>query len=382
MSLIRFENVWKIFGNHPVIHDLSLEVADGEFMVFVGPSGCGKTTTLRMLAGLESPSYGKILLGERDITLLPPGERDVAMVFQSYALYPHMTVEKNLSFGPRIRRESSRDVANRVKHVAGLLGLGGLLDRYPKQLSGGQRQRIALGRAMIRQPKLFLLDEPLSNLDAGLRTQMRTEIAELQRRIGVTTVYVTHDQVEAMTMGHRIAVFHQGRIMQVDTPARLYSAPANKFVATFIGSPTMNIFSARARRNGVGVEVDGLGTRFAVSAGDFGSGSIPEDVEVGLRPGDLHWTKDAPSRCDQCVRGQVKGRETTGSETFVVVDIDGVLVNARFPSFAPVNLEDVVDLVFDAADLHFFSAESGDTLLVDRLNPTGDVGRFSLTSSN
>lgn len=367
MPHIHFEKVWKVFGEHPVIHDLNLDVSDGEFMVFVGPSGCGKTTTLRMLAGLEAPSFGKILLGNQDITMRPPGERDVAMVFQSYALYPHMTVRRNLSFGPKIRREKRQDIERRVQHVASLLGLAALLDRYPRQLSGGQRQRIALGRAMIREPKIFLLDEPLSNLDAGLRTQMRTEIAELQRRIGVTTVYVTHDQVEAMTMGHRIAVFHQGRILQVDTPARLYSAPANKFVGTFIGSPTMNILPARARRVADQVELVCMGARFPVSAKDFGASALPENVEVGLRPDDLHWTKDAPSRCSQLVRGRVKSKETTGSETFVVVDMAGVLVNARFPSFAQVNVQEVVDLVFDVSDLHFFSASSGDTLLVDRL---------------
>jgi multiple sugar transport system ATP-binding protein len=363
MPQIRFENVWKVFGEHPVIHDLNLEVEDGEFMVFVGQSGCGKTTTLRMLAGLEAPTFGKIFLGDKDITTVPAGDRDVAMVFQSYALYPHMTVRRNLSFGPKIRREERKEVEQRVQQVADLLRLSGLLDRYPKQLSGGQRQRIALGRAMIRQPKLFLLDEPLSNLDAGLRTHMRAEIGELQRRIGVTTVYVTHDQVEAMTMGHRIAVFHQGRILQVDTPERLYSAPANKFVATFIGSPTMNIIPARAARVGEQVEVNSLGARFLVSARRFSAGAIPGNVEVGLRPDDLHWTKDAPSRCTQLVRGRVTSKETTGSETFVDVDVDGVSVNTRFPSFAQINLGETVDLVFDVADLHFFSVESGNTLL-------------------
>jgi multiple sugar transport system ATP-binding protein len=336
--MIRFEDIWKVYGNHPAVQALDLEVRDGEFMVFVGPSGCGKTTTLRMLAGLETPSYGRIWLDNDDITLSPPDRRDIAMVFQSYALYPHMTVEKNLAFGPRVRGEPKKEVADRVKRVADLVGLEALLRRRPSELSGGQRQRVALGRAMIREPRILLLDEPLSNLDAGLRTRMRTEIAELQRRVGVTTVYVTHDQVEAMTMGHRIAVFNQGRILQVDTPAQLYRAPANKFVGTFIGSPRMNILPAELRRDGDFINVACLGTRFSMAARHLTGDDFPAAVELGIRPDDIHWTKDAPSRCTEKIEGVVSALETTGSETFVLVDVRGTEVNSKFPSFAPIRI--------------------------------------------
>ncbi|TGP50812.1 ABC transporter ATP-binding protein [bacterium M00.F.Ca.ET.230.01.1.1] len=363
--MIRFENVWKVYGNYAAIYDLQLEVRDGEFMVFVGPSGCGKTTTLKMLAGLELPSFGRIWSDDKDITLLPSGQRDVAMVFQSYALYPHMTVERNLAFGPTVRGEPKAEIADRVKHVASLVGLETLLRRRPDELSGGQRQRVALGRAMIRQPRIFLLDEPLSNLDAGLRTRMRTEIAELQRRIGVTTVYVTHDQVEAMTMGHRIAVFNQGRILQVDTPANLYRAPANKFVGTFIGSPKMNILPAALSATGGAVDVKCLGTEFSVPGQYLAGKDLPSSVELGIRPDDIHWTKDAPSRCTQKMQGIVSGVETTGSETFVLVNVRGTEVNSKFPSFAPIRIGQTVDLVFDPVDLHFFDAVTGNTLRKD-----------------
>jgi multiple sugar transport system ATP-binding protein len=363
--MIRFEKVWKIYGAYLAIQALELEVRDGEFMVFVGPSGCGKTTTLKMLAGLELPSYGRIWLDDKDITLLPPGQRDVAMVFQSYALYPHMTVERNLAFGPSVRGEPKAEIVDRVKRVASLVGLESLLRRRPDELSGGQRQRVALGRALIRQPRIFLLDEPLSNLDAGLRTRMRTEIAELQRRVGVTTVYVTHDQVEAMTMGHRIAVFNQGRILQVDKPAQLYRAPANKFVGTFIGSPKMNILPAQLMRGGESIDVQCLGTRFTVPARHITDCDLPSEVELGVRPDDIHWTKDAPSRCTEKIEGVVTGLETTGSETFVLVNVRATEVNSKFPSFAPIRIGQTVDLVFDPVDLHFFDAKTGNTLRVD-----------------
>jgi multiple sugar transport system ATP-binding protein len=363
MGTIVFDKVWKVFHEVVVVPDLNLEVRDGEFLVFVGPSGCGKTTTLRMLAGLETPSYGRILVDGKDITLTPPGQRDIAMVFQSYALYPHMTVRSNLSFGPEVRGEDKNGLAARVQNVAGLVGLGELLHRKPGELSGGQRQRVALARALIREPKIFLLDEPLSNLDAGLRTHMRAEISDLQRRLGVTTVYVTHDQVEAMTMGHRIAVFNQGRVLQVDTPANLYRYPANKFVGTFIGSPKMNILPVDLMRENNIAKVKCLGSTFNVQADlIFGDRQLPSKAELGIRPDDVHWTKDAPSRCTERLSGTVKVIETTGSETFVIVDIDGFELNARFPSFAAVKIGQVAELVFDPRDVHFFDSETGETL--------------------
>jgi multiple sugar transport system ATP-binding protein len=242
------------------------------------------------------------------------------------------------------------------------VGLDGLLERKPSELSGGQRQRVALARALIREPRIFLLDEPLSNLDAGLRTHMRAEIGDLQRRLGVTTVYVTHDQVEAMTMGHRIAVFNQGRILQVDTPSQLYRNPANKFVGTFIGSPRMNIVSATMTQEGGRAQIASMGATFSVDQGRIAGDAASRKLELGLRPDDLHWTKDAPSRCTEKVVGVVRAVETTGSETFVLLDIEGTELNARFPSFAPIAIGQRAELVFDTEDLHFFDPETGDTL--------------------
>lgn len=364
MAKIVFDNVWKVFGESTAMADLNLEIEDGEFLVFVGPSGCGKTTTLRMLAGLETPSHGRILIDGKDVTLLPPGRRDIAMVFQSYALYAHLSVYKNLTFGPEVRGESKAGLKERVEKVARLVGLEKLLDRRPGELSGGQRQRVALGRALIREPRLFLMDEPLSNLDAGLRTQMRVEIAELQRRLGITTVYVTHDQVEAMTMGHRIAVFNHGKLLQVDTPQNLYRNPANEFVATFIGSPRMNIFRGNVSREGDRIAINTLGTTVPIEAGAnlASPQTLPSTVKVGIRPNDLYWTKDAPSRCLERTSGTVKSIETTGSESFVQVEVEGETLNCCFPSFAPVALGQQVDLVFDPRDLYFFDVETGQSL--------------------
>lgn len=365
MPSVRFDRVSKLYGSHVAVRDLNFEIADGEFLVMVGPSGCGKTTTLRMLAGLDTPSYGRIWIDDKDVTLTPPGERGIAMVFQSYALYPHMSVYKNLAFGMEVRGEPRRHHAERVQKVADMLGLGKLLDRKPSALSGGQRQRIALGRAMIHEPRLFLLDEPLSNLDAALRTQMRFEISELQKRLGIPTVYVTHDQVEAMTMGHRIAVFAHGRMMQVGTPEELFRCPQDREVAMFIGSPKMNMIRGEIAGLDSRESVRCLGETFRlkdVAARGF-SARPGTAVDVGIRPQDIHWVQDAPSRCEQRVFGNVVNIEPTGAETFVLVDIDGTVVNSRFPSFAPICVSDRVELAFDPADLHLFDAASGRTLI-------------------
>lgn len=364
MTKVRFERVSKVFGDHVAVKELNFEVNDGEFLVMVGPSGCGKTTTLRMLAGLETPSYGRIWVDEREITLTPPGQRGVAMVFQSYALYPHMSVYKNLAFGMEVRGEPKNGRAQRVKKVADMLGLGNLLDRKPSALSGGQRQRIALGRAMIHEPKLFLLDEPLSNLDAALRIQMRFEISEMQRRLGVPTVYVTHDQVEAMTMGHRIAVFSHGRMVQIGTPEQLYNNPEDKEVALFIGSPRMNIVPGQIGRQGSQASVRFMGTEAALTDEQSRGLSVGRiaNVEVGLRPQEFHWLQDAPSRCVGRVKGIVLNVEPTGAETFVTVSVGAATVNTRFPSFAPVRANEPVELAFDPGDLHLFDPESGRSL--------------------
>src|SRR5919109_46291 len=241
MASVLLDKVWKTYPNgHLAARGVELAIEDGEFMVLVGPSGCGKSTALRMIAGLETPTQGRVLIGDRDVTEVPPQERDIAMVFQSYALYPHMTVRDNLGFGLRMRGTSPAGIAERVEVAARALGLEKVLDRKPGQLSGGQRQRVALGRAIVREPQVFLFDEPLSNLDAKLRNQMRIEIKRLQKELKVTMIYVTHDQVEAMTLGDRIVVMNRGHVMQVDTPTNLYEWPQNRFVAGFIGNPAMN----------------------------------------------------------------------------------------------------------------------------------------------
>src|SRR4029077_13681354 len=251
MAAIRLSDVRKSFGAVTAVDDVSLEIADGEFLVLVGPSGCGKSTLLRMLAGLEEVTSGRIEIGDRDVTDLAPRSRDIAMVFQTYALYPHMTVRQNMGYGLKARRTPKPEIARRVDEVAAMLGLRDLLERKPAQLSGGQRQRVAMGRAIVREPRAFLMDEPLSNLDAKLRVGMRASLAQLHGRLGVTTVYVTHDQTEAMTLGQRVAVMRDGRILQADTPQRLYQEPADLFVAGFIGTPAMNLVEARVEDGAV-----------------------------------------------------------------------------------------------------------------------------------
>jgi len=365
MSSVLFENVSKVFGDLVAVRDLNIKIDEGEFVVFVGPSGCGKTTTLRMLAGLETPSYGRIWIGGRDVTLDPPGQRDISMVFQSYALFPHMTVYKNLAFGPEVRGNPKSSISERVRAVAEILHLDKLLDRYPHELSGGQRQRIALGRTMIRQPKIFLLDEPLSNLDAALRVSMRSGIMELQKRLRVTTVYVTHDQVEAMTMGDRIAVFKDGVILQFDTPKRLYQRPANIFVATFVGSPKMNLVPGT-----LNVTAPKAILRYADMSLVLGADHLVDaqfrrdhEVEIGIRPQDLHWIKDAPSRCTHTICGSISAIETSGPETYVTVMVAGLALLCRFPSFADIGLGQAVEVAMDPEDVYLFDRNSGRTLL-------------------
>jgi multiple sugar transport system ATP-binding protein len=365
MTTVRFDQVSKLYGDTVAVQGLNFEVNEGEFLVMVGPSGCGKTTTLRMLAGLETPSYGRLWFDDKDVTLTPPGKRGIAMVFQSYALYPHLSVYRNLSFGLEIRHESKHDRDQRVRRVSDMLGLTKLLDRKPSALSGGQRQRIALGRAMITEPRLFLLDEPLSNLDAALRTQMRLEIAEMQRRLGVPTVYVTHDQVEAMTMGHRIAVFSHGRMLQIGTPEQLYRRPMNREVATFIGSPKMNILSADITGTADAPAFNLCGSTYALSGTAAHTLHTPRGrkVHIGIRPQEIHWVQDSPARCKSRLKGHVVSVEPTGAETYVTVKCGVETVAARFSSFAPVAEGDVVELAFDTDDAHIFDVDSGASLI-------------------
>jgi multiple sugar transport system ATP-binding protein len=337
---VRVENVTKVFeGGVKAVDDVSLEIADGEFMVLVGPSGCGKTTLLRMIAGLEQVSSGRVILGNDDVTDRSPRERDMAMVFQNYALYPHMTVGENLGFALKLRKISKAERARRVGDVAAKLGLEELLDRKPGELSGGQRQRVAMGRAMVREPKAFLMDEPLSNLDAKLRVSMRGELARLHDRLRVTTIYVTHDQIEAMTLGQRVAVLRDGVLQQVDTPQTLFRRPANLFVAAFIGSPSMNLVEADVG-NGV--------VRFADHELPLPPGSdVSGHLIVGVRPTDFSDAASAdPALPRLTVRPEVV--EDLGAETHVIFPIDAPRVVAEAVQAAVEDLgEDEVALFVD-----------------------------------
>jgi multiple sugar transport system ATP-binding protein len=317
---VTFDDVSLVYpgGTTPAVSHLDLQISEGEFLVLVGPSGCGKSTSLRMLAGLEPVSSGLILIGDRDVTNVPAKDRDIAMVFQNYALYPHMTVAENMGFALKIAKVSKTEIARRVGEAAKLLDLTEYLDRKPKALSGGQRQRVAMGRAIVREPQVFLMDEPLSNLDAKLRVQTRTQIAALQRRLGTTTVYVTHDQVEAMTMGDRVAVLKDGVLQQVDTPRALYESPANAFVGTFIGSPAMNLVSAPVVDGGV--QVHGFTVPVERAILDQASG---RQVLLGVRPEDLQVADDGIAITVNLV-------EELGADTYVYgsyQDQDGATVD-------------------------------------------------------
>jgi multiple sugar transport system ATP-binding protein len=383
MGEIALEGVSKQFGTDVLaVDDVSLTIPDGEFMVLVGPSGCGKTTLLRAIGGLERVTGGRILIGGRDVTRLQPAARDIAMVFQNYALYPHMTVRQNLGYGLRVRKMSKREAQDRVEEVAQLLGLSDLLDRRPGKLSGGQQQRVAMGRAIVREPAAFLMDEPLSNLDAKLRIGMRTSLQQLHARLRTTTVYVTHDQVEAMTLGQRVAVMRGGRVQQVDVPQRLYQAPANLFVAAFIGSPAMNLVRGTLDDDAVllgGVRVP-LDRARRPSAGS-------RDVIVGIRPEAFEDAAFAEGGLPQ-VDVRVEVIEELGSDAYVFFDVDasavaveGVrtdapeedmtlladrdrdLLTARVDPRTAARPGERLRLAVDPARLYFFSPETDESLL-------------------
>ena len=359
MATAFLDNVSKRFPDHLAVDRVNLRIREGEFLVLVGPSGCGKSTTLRMIAGLERATEGNIWIGERLVNHVSPRDRDVAMVFQNYALYPHMNVQRNLSYSLRLRRESKAEIDRRVTQVAESLDLTRLLHRKPGQLSGGQRQRVALGRAIIREPKLFLMDEPLSNLDAKLRVQTRSQITQLQRRLGATTIYVTHDQSEAMTMGSRIVVMNDGRIQQVDIPREIYRNPANAFVAQFIGTPPMNLLNCQLERNGE----DGMLTGEGISIRCPNAALAPlsrsgQRLLTGFRPEDIKVSRHE-SNCG--FAGKVYSIEDLGHESLVSVANGTAQFTARL---APTDAEQVqlgqhLEFTGDPAKLRFFDGETG-----------------------
>ena len=395
MSSVTYKGVAKSFGPFTAIRSLDIVVPDRAFLALLGPSGCGKTTALRMLAGLEIPTAGQILIGDRDVTRLQPRDRDVAMVFQSYALYPHLSVYENIAFGLRLKKMPKSEIDERVHRAATLLGLEDFLKRKPRALSGGQRQRVAMGRAIVRQPAAFLMDEPLSNLDAKLRVQMRAEIARLQTDLGVTTVYVTHDQIEAMTMGDRVAVMRKGELQQVDEPQTLYDRPVNLFVGGFIGSPSMNMLDATILSANGGLSAK-VGAQ-TVALGDETLEHHPElrgydgkHVILGIRPEDL---EDAALETDAPAGARLKGRlelrEALGSEIMAHFSIDAsaaetdatrelardagaaegdpqigleagkTIVVGRFGARSRIKVGDTVEAVVDTRALHFFDPETG-----------------------
>ena len=337
-------------SKHPAVDALDLEIADGEFLVLVGPSGCGKSTTLRMLAGLEPVDTGYVHIGETDVTMLPPRDRDIAMVFQSYALYPHMTVAENIGFHLKIKRIPKPEIDQRVREAARLLDLDDYLDRKPAKLSGGQRQRVAMGRAIVREPQVFLMDEPLSNLDAKLRVQTRTQIAALQRRLGVTTVYVTHDQVEAMTMGDRVAVLRDGVLQQCATPRELFTRPANTFVAGFIGSPAMNMLQCTATADGLT-----YGSMTLPLSPAQRGGLTSDRVTIGVRPESLKMS-------DEGLEATILAVEELGSDSFVYctpIGNEDISLVARTDGLNMSQPGTKVHLMPDVAAMHVFDAASG-----------------------
>ncbi|HNR93102.1 MAG TPA: sn-glycerol-3-phosphate ABC transporter ATP-binding protein UgpC [Kiritimatiellia bacterium] len=367
MAKVILEKVCKVYpGSVTAVSDVNLEIADREFVVLVGPSGCGKSTTLRMVAGLEEVSSGSIYIDDRKVNDVPPKDRDIAMVFQNYALYPHMTVRENLAFGLKLRKMPRADIEQRVGEAADILGIADLLERKPKALSGGQRQRVAVGRAIVRKPKAFLFDEPLSNLDAKMRVQMRMEISRLHTRLACTMIYVTHDQIEAMTMGDRIVVMKDGVVQQTDRPMTIYSQPANRFVAGFIGSPPMNFFDGRLE-NRDGRMFFNAGT-FSVCAEDSQYARLAEHdgkkITMGLRPEDLKDALYAPqASADHSVPAGVEVVEPMGAEVYLYLNNGPHNFTARTDAHDPATAGQSITMVFNMKKAHFFDAETGRTIL-------------------
>jgi multiple sugar transport system ATP-binding protein len=365
MASVTYDHVTKKFGDVVAVNDLDIKVDDKEFLVLVGPSGCGKSTALRCLAGLEEIDQGTIMIGDRVVNDIAPKDRDIAMVFQSYALYPHMSVFDNMAFGLKLRKMDKAEIKRRVDNAAGILGIEELLERKPRQLSGGQRQRVAVGRAIVREPNVFLLDEPLSNLDAKLRVQMRAEISKLHKQLETTFIYVTHDQIEAMTMATRIAVMNLGVLQQIDSPKNLYDFPANKFVAGFIGSPSMNFFPAKIVKNERNLLVD---------CGDF-TLAVPEqktaafknyvgkEVFLGIRPENVHDPDFAPGGILEArFRAKVDVIEMMGNETFTYFSSGAHEFIGRIDPRSTFRYGDEVDVAFDMTNMHLFNKETEEAI--------------------
>jgi multiple sugar transport system ATP-binding protein len=361
MASVTYENVYKRYGDVIAVNDLNIHIEDREFLVLVGPSGCGKSTALRLLAGLEEISDGIIKIEEKVVNDVAPKDRDIAMVFQSYALYPHMSVYDNMAFGLKLRKTPKDEIKRRVEEAGELLGISQLLDRKPRQLSGGQRQRVAVGRAIVREPKVFLFDEPLSNLDAKLRVETRANISRLHQRLQTTFIYVTHDQVEAMTMASRIAVMSQGILMQIDTPQNLYDKPDNIFVAGFIGSPAMNFFNAHIRRGDGGLFVDGDSFKIHIpdSHNDIYAPYIDKSVVFGIRPEDIYDPLYTPPGIDpQPVDVNVDVTELMGNEIFVYLTTGEHSFVARVDPRTSIRMGDKVQMAFNALNMHIFDRDT------------------------
>ncbi len=364
MASLSLRNIKKVYsGNVTAVQDFNLEIADKEFIIFVGPSGCGKSTTLRMIAGLEEITGGELYIGDRLVNDVEPKDRDIAMVFQNYALYPHMTVYDNMAFGLKLRKTPKAEIEKRVTEAAKILGIEALLDRRPKALSGGQRQRVAMGRAIVREPKVFLMDEPLSNLDAKLRVQMRIEISKLHQRLQTTIIYVTHDQVEAMTLGTRIVVMKDGIIQQVDTPSNLYDRPGNLFVAGFIGSPQMNFLDAKVVKNGDDVDLlfgsNKIKLHDALAKAVIDGGYEGKEVVFGIRPEDIHEDQaNLEKYPDAVVDFTCNVVEMLGAELNIIGSVDAFDVTAKTDPRFPVKPGDTVKLAFDLRRLHIFDKET------------------------
>ena len=369
MASVRLDKIKKVYDNSfTAVHNATVEIQNGEFVVLVGPSGCGKSTTLRMIAGLESITEGALYIDEKRVNDVAPKDRDIAMVFQNYALYPHMTVRNNMAFGLKLRKYNKSEIASRVEHAAEILGIDSILDRKPKQLSGGQRQRVAVGRAIVRKPKVFLFDEPLSNLDAKLRVQMRTEISKLHQQLESTMVYVTHDQVEAMTMGDRIVVMKDGYIQQIDTPLNLYNNPANVFVGGFIGSPSMNFMKGKVvHRDGLKFIEDGTSNEITVPPSRAGilKAYVEKSIIIGVRPESvsLFQRTSGSSAADGNITVTLDVIEPMGNEIIIYSNTGSHRLVARFSPQELPSPGSQLELMIDVDKVHFFDAETERTIV-------------------